>query len=173
MISVHKIFYSGLLCTVFTLGACATGNPPQASPSKPHKEDLSIYRIKYEILEEEEMDDVQVRNVEEETVDIASDVTEVLHDKLDAISEKNKSVKTVKGYRVLIYSGNSSEEAKKVKKTVYDFLPEENVYTTYRQPSFKVRVGDCLDRLEANYLLVQLKDEFPNALVVPDQINIE
>jgi hypothetical protein len=46
------------------------------------------------------------------------------------------------------------------------------VYIQFKTPNFRVKVGDAINRLEANYLLSQLKSDFPAAVVVPDDIVI-
>lgn len=47
------------------------------------------------------------------------------------------------------------------------------VHNIYLQPYFRVRVGDFVDRDQADELLAYMIDEFPRALVVEDQINIQ
>ncbi|MCU0417762.1 MAG: SPOR domain-containing protein [Cytophagaceae bacterium] len=92
-----------------------------------------------------------------------------LHQKLDSMYHQ-KTVQEVSGYRILIYSGTSSEEASKVRKQVYVFNPELSVHTDFKQPTFRVKVGNYVDKVQANYYLMELRKQFPNAMVVPDII---
>ena len=78
----------------------------------------------------------------------------------------------MQGYRILVYTGVSSEEAQRNKQSVYSYNSDLNVYTQYKQPSFRVKVGDLTNRVEAHYILNDLKQSFPNAMIVPDQINL-
>jgi hypothetical protein len=101
-----------------------------------------------------------------------NDVSKIVNARADSISELNKKSTTVQGFRILIYTGSSSDESQKVKQLVYSFDSDLNVYTQYKQPSFRVKVGDFTNRVEANYILNDLKKNFPNAMIVPDQINL-
>ncbi|MCY5908922.1 SPOR domain-containing protein, partial [Salmonella enterica subsp. enterica serovar 1,4,[5],12:i:-] len=60
----------------------------------------------------------------------------------------------------------------KNRQLVYSYNSDLNVYNQFRQPRFRVKVGDFTSRVEANYILNDLKQIFPNAMVVPDQINL-
>jgi hypothetical protein len=91
---------------------------------------------------------------------------------LTALYEANKSVKSVQGYRILVYSGTDREEAERVKGTL-DVKLQERSEMGYDKPNFKVRVGSFVQRLEAYKTLVKVHKEFPNAILVIDKINIE
>jgi len=100
------------------------------------------------------------------------DITKSLNQKLDSISSNNRKYVSAQGYRILVYTGSSSEEALKIKQQVYSYSSDLNVYSQYKQPSFRVKIGDFADRIEASYVLNELKEHFPNAMIVPDQINL-
>ncbi len=89
----------------------------------------------------------------------------------DSLAMINKN-NVVQGYRILIYTGSSSDEALNIRKQVYAVDSDMDVYTQYKQPSFRVKVGDFTDRVEASYILSDLKVHFPNSMIVPDQINL-
>ena len=79
----------------------------------------------------------------------------------------------IKGYRVQIYSGSNRVDANKVKS---DFLANymgEKIYFDYKQPYYKVRVGDYRTKLEAQkmYQLLLLDMNFKGVLIVPDDVN--
>jgi hypothetical protein len=164
-----------LFFLALTLGCCTSGKSQlTASDSsgnkKKFKEDISEVRVKY--------------NAKEDTVKTSSpnntgkpmvpskDIGRVLNAKMDSIAERNKRLKFAEGYRIQIYSGDKREEALKARSKVYDLDPDLNVYEEFRSPVFRVRTGDFLDRLEANYVLVKLQKDFPNAMIVPDKIKI-
>jgi len=73
---------------------------------------------------------------------------------------------------VQIYTGTSREEATKARNRSYARFPDVTPHFDYTQPNFRVRVGDFLDRLEAQRVYAGLLAEFPNALIVPDRIEI-
>lgn len=91
----------------------------------------------------------------------------------DTIAKKNKKYKYAQGYRIQIYSGSNKSAANEAKVRAYEILPNANVYKDYPKPNYKVRVGDYIDRLEAFQNQEKLLKEFPDALVVPDKINLQ
>jgi len=100
------------------------------------------------------------------------DVSKKLNARIDSLADMNKKYSTVEGYRILVFTGTSSDDAQKNRQLVYEYNSDLNVYTQYKQPSFRVKVGDYTNRVEANYILNDLKQSFPNAMIVPDQINL-
>lgn len=79
----------------------------------------------------------------------------------------------IKGYRVQIYSGSNRIDANKVKSDFLETFLGEKIYFDYRQPYYKVRVGDYRTKLEAQkmYQLLLLDIRFKGVLIVPDDIN--
>ncbi len=87
----------------------------------------------------------------------------------------NKDHKIIYGYRIQIFfdSGiNSKARAFAVKS---DFMAQhpnsEEVYVLFQEPNYKVRVGDFRTSLDAQGFLSTIKNEYPNAFVVADEIN--
>ncbi len=93
----------------------------------------------------------------------------VLNKKLDSIAA-NRTLQEISGYRILVYSGTSSDESSKVRKQLYQYDPSLSVHTDFKQPTFRVKVGNFTDRVQANYILNDLRKQFPNAMIVPDMI---
>ncbi|HEY8401991.1 MAG TPA: SPOR domain-containing protein [Cytophagaceae bacterium] len=161
-----------LLTVVMIFTSCASSTSQKAhkgNPSSKFQDDLTSYRPRPFKTEE---DTVKTTEVNTEVVKPQNDITAKLDARLDSIAELNKKTTTTQGFRILVYSGNSSEEASKTKVKVYDLLPDVNVYSIYKQPSFRVKVGDYPQRLQAYNALSLLRDAFPNAMIVPDEINI-
>ena len=93
---------------------------------------------------------------------------------MDSITEANRKVKYIEGFRILVYSGNDKDEADRIKETIYKSWPSADIYTQYKQPTYRIKVGDFANRLQARRaMLVQLKNVFPEALVIPDNIPIK
>ena len=82
--------------------------------------------------------------------------------------------KTIDGWRVQIFfeGGNKSYQLALNKKssfiTNYSDIP---VYLSFSAPYYKVRVGDYRSRSEAEILLKELKESYPNAFLVKTEIN--
>lgn len=97
-----------------------------------------------------------------------------MDERIDILAKEYMSNKTLKGYKIQIFSGNSRWEASKVKSefiSAYPKLPTPDLI--YHAPNFKLRVGNYRDRFEAEKNLRLLKEKFPSAFLVKDQINIE
>ncbi len=172
---MNKIFQiakqAPLLSLLFLLFSCASGIS-QKSGSKntnSYKEDLSGFRprISPDSLNKENVS----TNMADKSLPLipSSDITNELNKKLSAISDNAPSI--AKGYRINLYSGTSREEATIIKKKA-ELIISGDVYIQFRTPNFRVKAGDAINRLEASYLLSQLKNEFPGAVIVPDDINI-
>lgn len=102
----------------------------------------------------------------------SGDITARLNAVLDTIAIRNRTIRFAQGYRVQIYTGTSREEATQARNRSYAKFPDITPHFDYAQPNFRVRVGDFLDRLEAQRVYAGLIAEFPNALIVPDRIEI-
>jgi len=138
-------------------------------PVKEYKEDINSFRPRYEVVEEK----IELPSTKtSDPVAAKNDINKFLKAKLDSVYSYNANICCADGYRVLIYIGNSSDEARSKRNDVYDVLPLEKSYTEYRQPSFKVKVGDYVDKLEAYYAYAKSISIFPNAIVIPDKVNI-
>ena len=84
----------------------------------------------------------------------------------------------INGYRVQVFSSNIQQtgksEAFRIKALVEEKFPKKGVYESYSSPFWKVRVGDCRTREEAQELLTELTKNFPSMrheiYIVPDKI---
>ena len=82
--------------------------------------------------------------------------------------------RTLAGYRVRIFfdnkqsARNESETALKRFESLYH---DVSAYRSYANPYFKVTVGDFRTKSEAMELLERIKNEFPSAFVVKENIS--
>jgi hypothetical protein len=165
---MYRLFFIVLLITT----ACASVKSQKTTASSPvreYKEDLSAYRPKFENNENKKQ---PAETLPQEVVAPKNDINRFLAEKIDSVYAYNLNITSADGYRILIYTGTSSEEARTQRNYVYDVLPSEKAYTEWRSPSFRVKVGDFVDKLEAYYAYAKLVKIFPNAIVVPDKVNI-
>ncbi len=87
---------------------------------------------------------------------------------------KKKCPHLVKGYRVQIYSSAGNGSREKATQDQIRFLSNYssvNAYSIWEQPNWKVRVGDCRTRFEAEKLKKEIQANFPNCFVVVDYID--
>lgn len=106
------------------------------------------------------------------TVMASMDVTSRLEALLEESAEKNKEVKSIPGYTIQVYLGASRDAATKAQRQVYMAVADARPELRFVQPNWRVVVGKFVDRMEANQTFSAIKKEFPNALVIPDRIQI-
>jgi len=92
---------------------------------------------------------------------------------LDTMAIMNKSVRFAKGYRILAYTGTERKAAMDIRNAIISRLPDEQVYAQYKQPTWRVKVGDFFNRLEANQALLRINDIISSPMIVEEQINVK
>ena len=78
------------------------------------------------------------------------------------------------GYRVRIFFDNKQSARNESEATLKRFeslYHDVSAYRSYANPYFKVTVGDFRTKSEAMELLERIKNEFPSAFVVKENIN--
>jgi hypothetical protein len=100
------------------------------------------------------------------------DVTEDLDVVLDSIATINKNLPYLR-YTVMVHNSNSRNDAEEARKDVFRVLPEAKPKLQFISPSYIVKVGDFFDQLEAYQTLIKLKRQFPNAVIIPEQVYID
>jgi len=100
------------------------------------------------------------------------DVTWKLNKALDSVYQKNKDIKFAQGYRVLAYSGTDRNEMTEIKQKIYKLIPDVEIYSIFKQPEYKVTIGDFIDKLQAYEYLLKIRSQVPDALIIQEQVNI-
>ncbi|OSY86942.1 hypothetical protein WH52_13650 [Tenacibaculum holothuriorum] len=78
--------------------------------------------------------------------------------------EYNKRNKT--GFRIQLYNG-LEKRAKSLKHRFQIEFPGVYTKLSYKQPDWKIQVGNYKTRLQADRALAKIKEEFAGAIVVP------
>ena len=86
--------------------------------------------------------------------------------------EINEETTTMQGYRIQVFAGRSRESAQGAKSKLFQSFPRMATYMKHLPPTWRVRAGDFIDRDEAQRVCKQVKNTFPDAFVVPDEINV-
>ncbi|MBP7103189.1 MAG: SPOR domain-containing protein [Bacteroidales bacterium] len=79
-----------------------------------------------------------------------------------------------KGYRVQIFfdSGNNSRmQATTIRNEFASRYPKISTYIIFKEPNFRVRVGDFRTRSDARGFQQSIADKYPQSFVVKDDIN--
>ncbi len=99
--------------------------------------------------------------------------------KIEKLVEEHKKanlkVGLIEGYRIQIFfdsGANSRLNAESTKQKFSAKYPEVPVYLTYKEPNFRVRVGDFRNRAEARGFYHKIFNEYPNSFVIKDEIKL-
>lgn len=107
--------------------------------------------------------------------------TVIIHkdSRIDLLVKKQASIneitgregkRTDKGYRLMIVSTNSRDEAIAAKTKVYTYFPELKAYLWYQSPYFRVKAGNFKDRKDAEAYQKRLNSYFPKGVFIMKDI---
>jgi SPOR domain len=119
------------------------------------------------------------RAFSQQTGESSEGVKVIQDEKVDLLVSKhiqiNQNRKGIDGYRIQIFfdSGtNSKTRAQSIFDSFRSKYAGTGVYLTFKAPNYKVRVGDFRTKLDAQRFLNSIIDEYPNAWVIDDMINL-
>lgn len=78
--------------------------------------------------------------------------------------------RTDKGFRLMIISTNSRDEALAAKTKVYTYFPELKAYLWYQSPYFRVKAGNFKDRKDAESFQKRMNTYFPKGVFIMKDI---
>lgn len=100
--------------------------------------------------------------------------------RVDLLTEKQAAINKVtakmtanglfQGYRLQVINTRSRDDAFKAKATLLEKFPDEKVYVIYQSPYFKVRVGNFLNRDDAENFRSQVSQYFTNPVYVIEDL---
>jgi hypothetical protein len=91
---------------------------------------------------------------------------------LDTIAMQNRRVRYAPGYRVQVYVGNERAAADNAKLQLYQQFPELSTYISYQQPTYRLKVGDFMRKMDAERYFSKLKTVFAGAQMQPDKVDV-
>ncbi len=163
------------------LSSCVNSILPTKKPKPEEKidsysEDLSVFLPQYNIEKpiERPIEDLPktTPNAAKTNIEIQSQSAEV--DKiLLKLAEYNKKVANGTGYRVQVYIGNNKQEFESAKSYLYQNYGEHEVYESYSQPTYKLKMGDFLSNKDAEIILDDIKSRYSSARLITEKINIQ
>ncbi|HDQ00130.1 MAG TPA: SPOR domain-containing protein [bacterium] len=115
--------------------------------------------------------------LDEDDIDIKKTISpESKSENADAIlfpSTSEKRPEELDGYRVQLCAVSDEDKAKDIQRQAIMQFIDYNVYLRYDSPYYKVRVGDCVNRFEAEQLQQQaVASGFVDAWVVRSKIKL-
>lgn len=87
-----------------------------------------------------------------------------------------KSVRSGKGYRLMLLSANDRNMAMNLRAKLLQLYPEHKVYMAYQTPFYKIKMGNFVEKTDAEKLKKQLMAQnlVPgNIYVLPETIEIK
>ncbi len=82
--------------------------------------------------------------------------------------------RNVAGYRLQVINTSDRNAAISAKTKIYQLYPELKAYLLYQAPYFRLRVGNFIDKEEAEDYRKSLSKEFPNSVfLVRDTIEVK
>lgn len=107
-----------------------------------------------------------------DTTNTVFGLVEKKSERIDLLIDEYLENKKYNGYRIQIFSSSNNKwDAVQAKSEFLKAFPDIKSYLVYQAPNFKVRVGDFLDRLEANQQLILIQESFPNAFLVKGEVD--
>ncbi|MCR5888625.1 sporulation protein [Hymenobacter sp. J193] len=168
-----------LLSALISLGACAASAPAvsTAKTSAPDTarqpaiptlsaEELSRYRPVFNAPKTPAAPPTKAPVAITPTNQVNAQVEQRLRDQ----AFTNQNVKYAQGFRILAYVGMEREQAMSIRREVISRYPEETDYIAFKQPLYRLWIGDYLTRLEAEAALLRIRPLAPKAELQPAQV---
>jgi hypothetical protein len=100
----------------------------------------------------------------------AAHVTPQVEQRLRDQAFTNQNVKYTSGYRIRAYLGLEREQVMTIRRQVIGRYPEETDYITFKQPVYRLYIGDYTTKLEAARGLARVRQFVPKAELEPMQV---
>jgi hypothetical protein len=110
---------------------------------------------------------------------IGSNVFVVKDSRLDLLVKKKAEInkkaadskKPTKGYRIQVLNTTDRNQALAAKSKLLTLYPDQKTYLMYTAPYFKIRIGNFVEKSEADDLKKELARMFPTGVfVIPSEI---
>jgi len=156
-----------LIFSVIVLSECSHKTSAVSSGENTYYEDLSGYRPPVHDHISPEPYSIANRNkaIKESELDVTDEVGVIL----DSMTELNKRTQFSQ-YTIQVHTSSIREAAEAAKIELYRLLPQSKPVLEFVPPLYKVKVGKYFGQLEAYQTLLKLKEQFPNAIVVPERV---
>lgn len=169
-----------VLVSLALLSSCGTTKPPTNTTATVYNEDLGAFRTALATYKAPEKEIVVKEDNKTTTNTTTTNTTPPTSDAmavdalLSRLAEQNASFKSLPGYRIQLYTGSDSDKATEVRNKASYTLSRYGLRaeSVYEEPLFKIKAGYFISQLEAQRKLVAIKDDFPEAILVPDKISM-
>ncbi len=97
-------------------------------------------------------------------------VTAQVEQRLRDQAVANQNVKYVNGFRVRAYLGLERDQVMNIRRQIIGRYPDETDYITFKQPVYRLYVGDYVNKLDAARGLARVRQFAPRAELEPMQV---
>jgi hypothetical protein len=104
--------------------------------------------------------DAQVKIVEQENISRL----------MNSYIGQSRSSESIQGWRIQLITTNDRRKMEAAREKCAELYPGLKAEWKHVSPYYQVRIGAYRTKLELQSFLIQLKDDFPNAIPVMDQI---
>jgi len=101
-------------------------------------------------------------------IESSAHIDEMLAQKKDY----NKTIDKFEGFKIQIYYG-SEKECYEVKDEFSSLFPDIDTSIIFSTPQWKLQIGNYRTRLDADRAMVNIKKEYPAAIVLATEIDLE
>ncbi|MDN4165732.1 SPOR domain-containing protein [Cytophagales bacterium LB-30] len=173
MIRFTRLFFGMGLLAVFAYSCKPAAPASSGSTDARYSEDLSAYRPQVELEKVEETEEESSKPEQKSYPRPSADNTLQLNAALDSIAENTRKVRYIDGYTVLVYTGTDRDKAMQAKAQATHLVAKHRPDVQYVPPTYKVKVGRFVDRLEAQKVYATLKVEFSKAIIIPEKVYLK
>lgn len=169
-----------IIMLTLALGSCINSAIPSKKPKpeakiEEYSEDLSVFLPIYE--EKISKETTNTENPKNSPSSKPADNIVNQNIEVDAILEKykeqNKRMADGNGYRIQVFIGNNKADFESAKSFLFRNYAEHEVYESYSQPTYKLKMGDFMSYTEAETTLNDIKSRYSSARIVSEKINIK
>lgn len=115
---------------------------------------------------------------------IYAEVTVIKDKRIDMLGQKmgaynvalSKNIRSGRGYRLMLISTNDRNLAMQLRSTLMQYYPEHKVYMLYQVPFIKIKMGNFVDKEDAEKLkkmLLAQRVVTGNIYVLPETVEIK
>ena len=147
--------------------ACTRKVVSTSTPAGTYMEDLSSMRPEVKEYKSPEPFRVSAGDtvIREPELDVTGKVA-VLIDSMSAVNSNTQYSRLT----IMVINTNSRETAEQARLDVFRILPGSKPTLEFVAPTYRVKVGNYFSELEAYQTLQKLKDQYPNAIIVPEPV---
>jgi hypothetical protein len=114
----------------------------------------------------------ETKKTNSSTVSTVPSINRILDLALDTMATNNRKIRYASGFRIQVYVGNERQAADDAKLLIYQNFPELSPYLTYTQPTYRLKIGDFMRRIDSERYYTAIKQLLPNAQIQPDRVDI-